>query len=176
MEFAETDRHECAGAYRGSLRSFPAERAERSIEFRPLANAARPASGAPSVTHAPNVPHATLARALDELHARYGAPIIVSETNRAGAGRAQWLRDFGAGIGCALERGVPVIGAGLCRVVERPAWEGPRYWRERRLWDVLLDPGDTSPRSSDSAYESALRDVRAQIDPLIDHSHHRYTS
>ncbi|HEX6793457.1 MAG TPA: hypothetical protein VF304_06345 [Casimicrobiaceae bacterium] len=139
-------------------------------------DAARPASGAPSLTKAPNVQDATIVRLLEELHARYCVPIVVSETNRTGAGRAQWLRQFGTGIGCALERGVPVIGAGLCRIVERPAWEDPRYWRERRLWDVLLDPGERSPYSPDSAYESALRDVRARIDPLVDHSHHRYTS
>jgi hypothetical protein len=93
------------------------------------------------------------------------------------AGRATWLREFGEGIGEALERGMPVIGAGLCRAVERAAREDPRYWRERRLWDVLLDAGDARrPRASDSAYDQALRDVKARSDSLIDHPHHRYKS
>jgi hypothetical protein len=39
----------------------------------------------------------------------------------------------------------------------------------------MLDPGDATPRASDSAYESAPRDVRAHIGPLIDRSHHGYT-
>jgi hypothetical protein len=73
----------------------------------------------------------------------------------------------------ALEHGVPVLGACLCRAVERPAWEDPRYWRGRRLWDVLLHPGDDAPRVPDSAYEQALRDLRARIDPLLAQSPHR---
>lgn len=110
---------------------------------------------------------ASLSRLLEDVHARYRCPVVVSETNRAGSGRAEWLREFGAEIGEALERGVPVTGACLCRVVERPAWEDPRYWRGRRLWDVLLHAGDELPRVPNSAYERALRDVKARIDPLL---------
>jgi hypothetical protein len=64
----------------------------------------------------------------------------------------------------------------LCRVVERPTWEDPRYWRERWLWDVLLDTGAATPRTPDSAYEQTLRDVRARIDSLVDHLHARHPS
>jgi len=120
--------------------------------------------------------NAVLAELLEDVYARYRRPIVVSETNRIATGRAQWLRELGGAIGAALGSGVPVIGAGVCRVVERPSWEDPRYWRERRLWDALLDTRDTAPRTHDSAYEQALRDVRARIDPLVDRSQHRYPS
>lgn len=123
----------------------------------------------------PGVP-AGLHRLLAELHARYRRPLVVSETNRITAGRVQWLRGLGDEIGAALESDVPVIGACLCRVVERPAWEDPRYWRGRRMWDVLLHPGDGALRVPNSAYEQALRDVKARIDPLLAESHHRYSS
>lgn len=119
---------------------------------------------------------ASLARLLADLHARYRCPMLVSETNRTAAGRAEWLHAFGEAIGEALEHGVPVSGACLCRIVERPAWEDPRYWRGRRLWDALLDAGDTLSLTANSAYDQALRDVRARIDPLVDPSHHRPTS
>lgn len=119
---------------------------------------------------------ASLARLLADVHARYRCPVLASETNRSAAGRTEWLHAFGEAIGEALEHGVPVTGACLCRIVERPAWEDPRYWRGRRLWDALLDAGDTLPLTANSAYDQALRDVKARIDPLVDPSHHRPTS
>lgn len=111
---------------------------------------------AASATQAP------LSGLLENLHARYRCPIVVSETNRT-SGRAAWLRDFGAEIGEALEHGVPVIGACLCRAVERPAWKDPRPRRERRLWDMPLLAVDEFPRVPDSAYERVLRDVGARV-------------
>jgi UDP-galactopyranose mutase len=114
-----------------------------------------------------------LHRLLGDVHARYDCPLVVCETNRVTATRGEWLRELGDQIGVALEHGVPVLGACLCRAVERPAWEDPRYWRGRRLWDVLLHPGDDAPRVPDSAYEQALRDLRARIDPLLAQSPHR---
>jgi len=134
--------------------------------------AGRGASPAPSSSSA-GLPAGSLPRLLEDVHARYGCPVVVSETNRTGSGRAAWLREFGEEIGEALARGVPLIGASLCRVVERAAWEDPRCWRGRRLWDVLLDGGDDLPRVANSAYEHALRDVKARVAPLLAHSHRR---
>lgn len=116
-----------------------------------------------------------LHRLLADVHARYDCPLVVSETNRVTATRGEWLRELGDEIGMALEHGVPVLGACLCRAVERPAWEDPRCWRGRRLWDALLAPGDTAPRVPNSAYEQTLRDLKARIDPLLARSSHRYT-
>lgn len=131
----------------------------------------RPAS--PERSQLAGLRHASLSRLLEDVYARYRCPVVASETNRTGTGRARWLREFGDEIGEALARGVPVIGACLCRVVERPVWEDPRYWRGRRLWDVLLHAGDDTPRAASSAYEQALRDVQARIDPLLAPLHHR---
>jgi hypothetical protein len=96
------------------------------------------------------------------------------ETSAGGSARAVWMRDFGRELGEALESGIPVIGARLCRVAERPAWEDPRLWRARRLWDALLR-SDTSP-VVDSAYAQALRDVQARVDPLLAPANRRYLS
>jgi UDP-galactopyranose mutase len=115
-----------------------------------------------------------LARLLADVHARHGQPIIVAETSAGGSARAVWMRDFGRELCEALESGIPVIGACLCRVAERPAWEDPRLWRARRLWDALLR-SDTSP-VVDSAYAQALRDVQARVDPLLAPANRRYLS
>jgi hypothetical protein len=126
--------------------------------------------------HMRGAPPMALSRLLEDVYARYASPIVVGETNPSAALRATWLRDLGDEVGKALERGVSIIGTCISRVVERPAWEDPRYWRGRRLWDVLLHASHHAPRVRDSAYEQALRDVRARIDPLVDPSLSRYTS
>lgn len=64
------------------------------------------------------------------------------------------------------EQGDPVIGASLCRIVERSAWEDSCDWRARRLRDALLAQ-DQEPRAANSAYEQALRDLRARIDQVL---------
>lgn len=110
-----------------------------------------------------------LSRLLEDVYARYRCPVVVAESYPSPTGRAAWLRDLGEEIGKALEHGVPVAAACISRVVERPAWEDPRFWRGRRLWDVLLHASHHAPRVRDSAYEQALRDVRSRIDPLVDH-------
>jgi UDP-galactopyranose mutase len=139
-------------------------------------NHGRPGAAVAAPGQGPPLAFASLARLLAEVHARYRCAVLVSETNRMLAERAGWLHEFGDAIGEALEHGVPVSGACLCRVIERPAWEDPRYWRGRRLWDVLLDAGDALPLAPNSAYDQALRDVRARIDPLVDPSQHRQPS
>ncbi|HJU24975.1 MAG TPA: hypothetical protein VJ891_20905, partial [Casimicrobiaceae bacterium] len=113
-----------------------------------------------------------LSRLIHEVHARYRCPVAVSETNRASAGRTHWLHELGEAIGDAIEQGDAVIGASLCRIVERPAWEDPRYWRARRLWDALLAQ-DEGPHAANSAYEQALSALRARIDPLLTDSQRR---
>ena len=115
-------------------------------------------------------------RLLQEVHARYGRPLVVAETAPSPARRTAWLREIGEEIGKAMELRVPIVAASVSRIVERPAWEDPRDWRGRRLWDVLLHGRDAVPRVPDSAYEQALRDVRSRIDPLVQSSPSRYSS
>jgi hypothetical protein len=113
------------------------------------------------------IPPVAVHRLLEDVYARYRRPIVIAESSPGPAGRVAWLREIGEEIGKALERDVPIVATCLSRVVERPAWEDPRYWRGRRLWDVLLHPSHELPRVRDSAYEQALRDVRSRIDPLV---------
>jgi hypothetical protein len=117
-----------------------------------------------------------LSRLLEDAYARYATPIVVDESNPSPAGRPAWLSDIGDEVRAALERGVPIVALCLSRVVERPGWEDPRYWRGRRLWDVLLHASHHAPRVRDSAYDQALRDLRSRIDPLLASSSSRYPS
>jgi UDP-galactopyranose mutase len=124
----------------------------------------------------PAAPPMALSRLLEDVYARYRRPIVVAESNPVPASRAGWLREIGDEIGKALERGVPIVATCVSRVVERPGWEDPRYWRGRRLWDALLHATHHAPRVRNSAYEQALRDVRSRIDPLVGSSLHGHPS
>jgi hypothetical protein len=106
-------------------------------------------SGVPTTRDAIDV--ATYTRRVDIHYAATGA-------------RVAWMRDFGRELSDALESGISVVGTCVCRAVECPAWEDPRLWRGRELWDALLR-NDVS-QVPDSAYAQALRGVRARIDPL----------
>ncbi len=115
-----------------------------------------------------------LARLLADVHARHALPIVVAETSAASGARVAWMRDFGRELCEAIESGIPVLGACLCRAVEQPAWEDPRLWRGRRLWDALLR-NDVS-QVPDSAYAQALRDVQSRVDSLLAPASRRYSS
>jgi hypothetical protein len=115
-----------------------------------------------------------LARLLADVHARHALPIVVAETSAAAGSRVAWMRDFGRELCEAIESGIPVLGACLCRAVEQPAWEDPRLWRGRRLWDALLR-NDVS-QVPDSAYAQALRDVQSRVDSLLAPASRRYSS
>ena len=121
------------------------------------------------------LPPIAVHRLLEDVYARYRRPVLVAESSPGPAGRVTWLREIGEEIGKALERDVPVVATCLSRIVERPAWEDPRCWRGRRLWDALLHASHHAPRVRDSAYDQALRDVRSRIDPLVQTSPSRHS-
>lgn len=76
---------------------------------------------------------------LRDLHARYGRPIVISETSHVGEARGAWLVDVAAQVAHAMAQGVPVQGICLYPATNRPDWERPLDWHASGLWDV--DPG-----------------------------------
>lgn len=63
---------------------------------------------------------------LAEVHARYGRPILISETGAEGSGRASWLHYVCAEVRRAMDIGVPVAGICLYPVLDYPGWENGR--------------------------------------------------
>ncbi len=75
-----------------------------------------------------------LAAMLLELHARYGRPILISETGTEDRQRRAWLRGVWQQVQVAVRRGVPLIGVCLYPILNHPGWEDDRHCHNG-LWD-----------------------------------------
>jgi hypothetical protein len=91
-----------------------------------------------------------LRQLLAEVGARYGRPLLVSETGAEGSNGAGWLRYVGGEVRAARRAGVPVHGVCLYPVMDYPGWQNDRPcrcglirigedWRERSLDEELLE-------------------------------------
>ncbi len=87
---------------------------------------------------------------LIEVGARYGRPVLLSETGAEGSNGAGWLRYVGGEVRAARRAGVPVEGICLYPVMDYPGWQNDRPcrcglirsggdWRERSVDEELLD-------------------------------------
>ncbi|HEY0419008.1 MAG TPA: beta-glucosidase [Acetobacteraceae bacterium] len=63
---------------------------------------------------------------LEEVHARYGRPVLIAETGAEGCGRAPWLHYVCAEARSASKAGVPVQGICLYPILDYPGWENER--------------------------------------------------
>lgn len=68
-----------------------------------------------------------LSSMLDEVHARYGKPMLLTETGAEGSGRAAWLHYVCDEVREAQMRGVPLHGICLYPVLDYPGWENDRH-------------------------------------------------
>jgi beta-glucosidase/6-phospho-beta-glucosidase/beta-galactosidase len=86
---------------------------------------------------------------LAETHARYGRPVMVTETGAEGGTRASWLHYMCGEVRAALAAGVPVLGICLYPILDYPGWEnarccevglfsGPDASGNRRVCEALL--------------------------------------
>ena len=91
-----------------------------------------------------------LRRLLADVHARYGRPLLLTETGAEGENGAGWLRYVGGEVRAALRAGIPVEGICLYPVMDYPGWRDDRLcrcglirsggdWRGRAVDEDLLE-------------------------------------
>ena len=68
-----------------------------------------------------------LADLLCGVHARYGRPVVVSETGAEAEARVPWLELVAAEVAEARRRGVPVWAICLYPILDHPGWDDDRY-------------------------------------------------
>jgi beta-glucosidase/6-phospho-beta-glucosidase/beta-galactosidase len=90
-----------------------------------------------------------------EFYARYGRPMIISETGIEDEKRPEWFRFVWSEFHTARERGVPLDGLCLYPIVNHPGWEDRRHCHNG-LWDYADTNGD---RESYAPFEFAIREV-----------------
>ena len=94
---------------------------------------------------------------LAEAYARFGRPMLVSETGHFGVGRAAWLSEIAMEVGIARAKNIPVEGICLYPIIDRPDWEDPNYWHHSALWDLVPNAHGDLERVIEPNMLSALR-------------------
>jgi hypothetical protein len=101
-----------------------------------------------------------LHRLLEEVHARYRRPLILSETSHFGVGRGPWISEIAHEVRMAWELGVPVGGICLYPILDRHDWDDPEHWHNSGLWDLRPDGSGGLRRVLDRPYALALREAQ----------------
>ena len=96
-------------------------------------------------------------RILAEVHARYGRPLLVSETGHFGVGRAAWLSEIAMEVGIARAKKIPVEGICLYPIIDRPDWEDLNFWHHSALWDLVPNARGDLERVIEPNMLSAMR-------------------
>jgi beta-glucosidase/6-phospho-beta-glucosidase/beta-galactosidase len=77
-----------------------------------------------------------LADLLQAAYLRYHKPIIISETSHPKEDRPLWIQMVSIQCANLIDRGVPLLGACLYPVIDRPDWDNPNIWHHSGLWDT----------------------------------------
>jgi hypothetical protein len=94
-----------------------------------------------------------------EIGARYGRPMIISETGAEGAERAPWLRYVVQECIAAMQAGCDLQGVTLYPVLNHPGWNDRRHCHNG-LWDY---PDSAGERAIDPALAAALDELAPRL-------------
>jgi hypothetical protein len=100
---------------------------------------------------------------LADLYARYGRPLLLSETGAQDDERAPWLAHIGEEVRAAMRNGVPVLGICLYPVLDHPGWADDRHCR-CGLWGY---PGPGGEREVHAPLARELARQMQLFQPLI---------
>jgi beta-glucosidase/6-phospho-beta-glucosidase/beta-galactosidase len=104
-----------------------------------------------------------LHRLLQEVHRRYGRPMIVSETSHFGAGRGRWLKEVAREVALARALGVPLEGLCIYPIIDRPDWDDPARWHNSGVWDLCRSADGRLERVPCEEYVEELRAAQARV-------------
>jgi beta-glucosidase/6-phospho-beta-glucosidase/beta-galactosidase len=103
---------------------------------------------------------------LQEVHARFQRPLLISETSHVGVGRAEWIREITDEVVLAVTAGVPIEGICLYPILDRFEWENPSHWHNSGLWDFVIEPDGTFRRVLNEPYAAELRRSQMRLAAL----------
>ena len=99
------------------------------------------------------------------LHARYDAPVVISETGSTAGSRPSWLRHLVDEAQRALEAGVDLQAICLYPVITSPDWNDRAAFFDGGLWDVEPQLDGRLERVLAPAVASALHEAQTLLDP-----------
>lgn len=100
-----------------------------------------------------------LAHLLEEAFLRYQRPLLLTETGHFGDGRALWIEEVTLECCRALQKGIPLLGACIYPVIDRPDWDDLSSYHNSGIWDLDEDKN----RVADADYIIAVLRAREAI-------------
>jgi hypothetical protein len=89
---------------------------------------------------------------LQDTYARYGKPLLISETGAENSCRASWLHYVCGEVDAAAAAGVPILGVCIYPVLEYPGWDNDR----RCAVGLLSGASESGERSLDTEFAAEL--------------------
>ena len=108
-----------------------------------------------------------LSELLFNAYERYKVPLVISETSHCKDHRPNWIEFIGNQLCDTLKRGVPVVGACLYPLVDRPDWDQLDDWHNAGLWDLCQTDGVGTNRILYEPYARELIRVQAQVEAVM---------
>jgi len=105
----------------------------------------------------------SLADILADAYDRYGKPMAITETSHPGIDRPDWIRYIGEECVAALQKGLPLWGACLYPIIDRPCWDHLHPWHRSGLWDAEEQPGEIPQRLLYKPYAEALLEAQERV-------------
>jgi hypothetical protein len=94
---------------------------------------------------------------------RYNRPVVLTETSHPGVDRPKWMDMIGRECAAAIRAGVPLFGACLYPIIDRPDWDHLDNWHRAGLWDAELHPNELPTRVLYEPYAVALRQAQNEV-------------
>lgn len=105
---------------------------------------------------------------LKEGHRRYNRPVALTETSHPGIDRPLWLKMIGRECAAAIQQGVPLLGACLYPIVDRPDWDFLDNWHHSGMWDAALRPDGPPHRILHEPSAKGLHEAQAMVAAVLD--------
>jgi len=107
----------------------------------------------------------TLHSLIEIVFARYGRPIVISETSHPGEDRAKWIRSITKECSSVLEAGIPLWGCCFYPVIDRPDWDDLNDWHHSGIWDIF-DPVSMN-READKESLQSISELKKQLNAIL---------
>lgn len=119
--------------------------------------------------------HVPFGDLLQQIHERYGRPILVTETSSHGDFRAGWLRDIGEECLRAMRNGVELHGLCLYPILDMFDWHGTHETKGMGLWELCRAEHDAEcwERVLHEPLLTELRRFQERVEPLMPRSQKR---
>jgi hypothetical protein len=104
-----------------------------------------------------------LSELLAQAHKRYKRPFVVTETSHPGVDRPIWWRMIGRECAKAISAGLPLWGACLYPIIDRPDWDHLDQWHRSGLWDAGLRPDGPPHRHLHEPAAEGLLEAQALV-------------